>query len=78
MAEMIRAVIMAAVSVVMVPMMVAAGVRIIRQSPGSERLCRFISLPLHTGVKLDPRVSQRHLRAHTYTAADQGVYFGRL
>ena len=41
-------------------------------------LCRRVGRSLNTGVELDPRVSQRHLRAHSNAAADQGVHFCRL
>ena len=75
---MIRTVIMAAVAIVMMLMMVAAGVRIICQSLGNEGLCRRIGRTLNTGKELDPCDSQRHLGTHTNTAADQSIHFSRF
>ena len=78
MAVMIRAAIVAAVAIVMLTMMIATGIRIIRQRSGSERLCRRIRRTLHAGIESDASVSQRHLRTHTDPAANQSVNFCSL
>ena len=75
--------VMTAVTILMVMMsvvivMVAAGIWIKFQRALRQRLCRCVSGPFYTGVELDARVSQRHLRPHTDASADQGIDLCRL
>ena len=66
------------VMMLMVIVVVAAGIWIEFQRSLCQRLCRCVSGPFYTGVELDARVSQRHLRPHTDASADQGINLGRL
>lgn len=80
---MVRTMIMTAVTILMVMMsvvivVVAAGIWIEFQRSLCQRLCRCVSGPFYTGVELDARVSQRHLRPHTDASADQGINLSRL
>ena len=80
---MVRTMIMTAVTILMVMMsvvivVVAAGIWIKFQRALRQRLCRCVSEPFYTGVELDARVSQRHLRPHTDASADQGINLSRL
>lgn len=63
---------------VMLSMVIAAGIRIIVQSPGSQCPRCLISRPLNPGIELNPGISQRHLSAHSNTAADQSIRSGCL
>ncbi len=70
-----------AILMVMMPMVivvVAAGIWIEFQRSLCQRLCRCVSGPFYTGVEFDARVSQRHLRPHTDSPADQGINLCRL
>ena len=80
MAAMIAAAVAAAlmVLIVMMVMMIAMGVRIVGKISFSKRLRRLISVSGHTGIKLNACFSQRHLRSHADTAADQSVSLGGL
>ena len=69
---MFRAVVMAAIAV-MVFMMIAAGIRIILQVALRESFRRRVRRPLHAGIEFYTRIGQRHLCAHADTAADQCV-----
>ena len=75
---MFTTVVMAAVSVVMMSVMVTAGIRIERKGSLGKSLRCFVSRPLNPGIKSDPGIRERHLRAHTDPAADQGVSLCRL
>ena len=71
-------VVMPAGTLMMVAMMIAMRIRIVFQVTFRECLCRSVRGSLHTGVKLNARVGQRHLGTHTNPAADQSVDFGCL
>ena len=78
---MVFAAFMAAIAVVMVLMvimMIAVSIRVeVQRSSGESLRCR-IRRTLNAGIEPDPRVGQRHLRAHAHSAADQGVGFDSL
>ena len=77
MAVVIRTMVMAAVTVMML-VVIAAGIRIIFQRPFCKSLCRSIRRPLNAGIKPDPGISQCHLSPHTDPATDQGICFYRM
>lgn len=71
-------VIVATIAIVMMPVMVTMGVRIIFQRSGGKSLCGFVRRSLYSGVERNARVRERHLGSHADTTADQGIYFGSL
>ena len=73
MAAMIGAVLVTAFPVMMMPVMIATGIGIKSQSPCGKSPRGFISGALHTCIQPDPSVGQGHLRAHSDSAADQGI-----
>ena len=74
---MLRAVVVTAVTIVVL-VMIAAGIGIIVQMAFRQRFCRFVRGALHARIELHTRLSQRHLCAHADAAADQRVRLGRL
>ena len=71
---MVRTVIMSAITIVMVPMMIAVSIRIIFQCPCSKGFCGLVRRSLNTGIEFNPCISQCHLRTHTDAAADQCIH----
>ena len=67
---MISAVIMTAITVMMLTMMIAMSIRIIFQRSGSQRLCCHVCRALNTGIEPDPGIRQSHLSTHSNTAAN--------
>ena len=71
---MLTAMVMTAVTVMML-MMITPGIRIIIQiSLGQSFHCR-VRITLDTGIQPDSRIGERHLRSHADTSADQGIGF---
>ena len=75
---MFSTVIVATIAIVMMPVMVTMGVRIIFQRSGGKSPCSFIRRSLYSGVERNARVRERHLSSHTNAAADQGIHFCSL
>ena len=72
---MLTAVLMAAITVVMMPVVIAVGVRIILQSPFSKSFCGRIRSPLNPRIKPDTQICKRHLCTPANAAADQRISF---
>ena len=70
---MLSAVVVTAVTVMMMSVMVAMSIGIVfKRSPG-ESLCRRVGRTLHSGVETDSGIGESVLCAHTDSAADQRV-----
>ena len=59
----------------MMPMVIAPGVRIILQSPFSKSFCGRIRSPLNPRIKPDTQICKRHLCTPANAAADQRISF---
>lgn len=68
----------AGMALAVIMMMTALRVGIVVQASGQKRRHRFIRVSLHAGIQTDPRVVQRHPRAHSDPAADQRLHAVRL
>ena len=68
----------AGMALAVIMMMTALRVGIVVQASGQKRRHRFIRISLHAGIQTDPRVVQRHPRAHSDPAADQRLHAVRL
>ncbi len=75
---MIRTMVVTTISVVVMTMMIAAGIRIIIERPFCQRPGSSICLSPDTGVEPDSGIRERHLRAHSDTATYQGINLGSL
>ena len=75
---MLTAVLMAAITVVMMSMVIAVGVRIILQISFGKRLRCFVSRTLDTSIKFDSGIGECHLRTHTDPAANKSIRLCRL
>lgn len=71
---MLPASVAAAVSAVMLSVVVTAHIRIVIKLPFQKRLHRRIRIAGYAAVKPDPDCRQRILRACSDTAADQGIH----
>lgn len=69
----VTAVISAAVTTILMVMMIAVNLRIIAKCSGKKRLNRIISAACHTAEQLDTRIRQRSLRSAANSAADQRI-----
>ena len=75
---MLTAVLMAAITVVMMPVVIAVGVRIILQISFGKRLRCFVSRTLDASIKFDSGIGECHLRTHTDPAANKSIRLCRL
>ena len=71
---MLIAVLITAVTVVMMPMMVTMCIRIILQISFGQSLCCIVRRALNSCIKFDSGICERHLCTHTDSSADQNLY----